>query len=257
MIFQIFNGDNLNIFNIEIDNINSNNENNKLQIKDNKKYEKLNSCLIDLNRQFIKLNNFYSLASDIIELYDFSSFENKFLDNLLLSIYSIIFSYNNFEQIKDDKVNDSYKKLINIILSFYNIIFKNISLINNENIMKELSKRRNIYHLKDIGKCINKINDEKKEKDNNDKIKYFDNFLINLEKIILEKDATKLINNDDDKSSESNNLCPICFDSIVNIHLLPCEHLICRNCYLQCISGNKLCPFCRIKIKGTKEDKNC
>ena len=166
------------------------------------------------------MNNFYSLASDIIELYDFSSFENKFLDNLLLSIYSIIFSYNNLEQIKENKVNDSYKKLINTILTFYNIIFKNISLINEENIMKELSKRRNIYHLNDIGKCFNKINEGKKEKNTIDKIKYFDNFLINLEKIILEKDATKLINNDDDKSSESNNLCPICFDSIVNIHLL-------------------------------------
>ena len=80
---------------------------------------------------------------------------------------------------------------------------------------------------------------------------------MNLEKIILEKDATKLVNNDDDKCLESNNICPICVDSAVNTHLLPCQHLICRNCYLQCISGNKLCPFCRVKIKGIKEDKNC
>ena len=67
------------------------------------------------------------------------------MDNLLLSIYSIIFSSNNFDQIKDKKVNESYNKLINTILTFYNIIFKNISLINNENITNELSKRRNIF----------------------------------------------------------------------------------------------------------------
>ena len=187
------------------------------------------------------------------------------MDNLLLSIYSIIFSSNIFEQIKDKKVNESYNKLINNILSFYNIIFKNISLINNENIIKELSKRRNIYHLKDIGKSLlkdigkslNIIILNKKDKKTNDEIKYFNSFLMSLENIILEKDAFKLIYNDDNKSFESNNLCPICFDSVINTHLLPCQHLICRNCYLQCMSGNKLCPFCRIKIKGTKEEKNC
>ena len=213
--------------------------------------------MIDANWQFIKLNNFYSLASDIIELYDFGSFENKFLDNLFLSIYSIIFSYNDFGQINDKKLKDSYDELIKTILTFYNIIFKNISLINNENIIKELSKRRNIYHLKDIGKSLNIITLDKKDKKTNDEIKYFNSFLMSLENIILEKDAIKLIYNDDNKSFESNNLCPICFDSVINTHLLPCQHLICRNCYLQCISGNKLCPFCRIKIKGTKEEKNC
>ena len=260
-ISNIIDRDNFNTSHFEINYVNSNNENNKSKLNNKEKLEKLNSCLIDLNWQFIKLNNFYSLASDIIELYDFNSFENKFLDNLLLSIYSIIFSSNNFDQIKDKKVNESYNKLINNILIFYNIIFKNISFINNENIKNELSKRRNIYHLKDIGIYLNKITSQKKNKKTIDEIKYFNSFLMNLEKIILEKDATKLINNDDDnnnnKSLENNNLCPICVDSVVNTHLLPCQHLICRNCYLQCISGNKLCPFCRVKIKGIKEYKNC
>ena len=249
--------DNLNNTHSEINNVNSNNENNKSQINDIKILEKLSYCMIDANWQFIKLNNFYSLASDITELYDFGSFENKFLDNLFLSIYSIIFSYNDFGQINDKKLEDSYNKLIKTILTFYNIIFKNISLINKENIKKELSKRRNIYHLKDIGKCLNNIIRPKKEKKINDKIKYFNSFLISLEKIIPEKDVINLNNNDDSKSFGNNNLCPICFDSAANNHLLPCKHLICKNCYLQCISGNKLCPFCRIKIKGTKEDKNC
>ena len=235
---------------------NSNNGNNISQLTDKKKLEKINSSLIDTNWQFIKLNNFYSLSSDIIELYEFDSYENKFLDNLLLLIYDIIFSSDNFGLIKDNKVFESYKKLINTIINFYTIIFKNISLMNKEIIMKELSKRRNIYHLKDIGKCFDKINEIKQEKNINNKIKYFNDFLVDLEKIIPEKEVTKITNDNIDKSFENNKLCLICVDSTVNIHLLPCNHLICRNCYLQCLSGNKLCPFCRITIKGIKEDKN-
>ena len=212
--------------------------------------------MIDTNWQFIKLNNFYSLSSDIFELYDFDSFENKFLDNLLLSIYNIIFSSNDFGQIKDNKFIKSYKKLINTIINFYTIIFKNISLINNENIMKELSKRRNVYHLKEIGQCFNKIIELEKGKNKNNKMKDYNSFMLSLKKIIPEKEVIKLIDNNNDKSFENNNLCPICVDSAVNTHLLPCNHLICRNCYLQCLSGNKLCPFCRNEIKGIKEDKN-
>ena len=136
---------------------------------DKKKLEKLSGSLIDTNLQFIKLNNFYSLSSDIFELYNFDSFENKFLDNLLLSIYNIIFSSNDFGQIKDNKFIKSYKKLFNTIINFYTIIFKNISLINNENIMKELSKRRNVYHLKEIGQCFNKIIEPEKGKNKNEK----------------------------------------------------------------------------------------
>ena len=247
---------NLNNSNLEIHNQNSNNGNNISQLADKKKLEKINSSLIDTNWQFIKLNNFYSLSSDIIELYEFDSYENKFLDNLLLLVYDIIFSSDNFGLIKDNKVFESYKKLINTIINFYTIIFKNISLMNKEIIMKELSKRRNIYHLKDIGKCFDKINEIKQEKNINNKIKYFNDFLVDLEKIIPEKEVTKITNDNIDKSFENNKLCLICVDSTVNIHLLPCNHLICRNCYLQCLSGNKLCPFCRITIKGIKEDKN-
>ena len=252
------NKNNLNNSNLDINNVNSNNENNNIsQIGEKEKLEELNFSLIDINWQFIKLNNFYSLASDIIGLYDFGSFENNFLNNLLLSIYSIIFFSDNLKKIQDNKLDSSYKKLINTILKFYTIIFKNISILNKENIMKELSRRRNIYHLKDIGKFFNIINELKKDKISNDKLIYFNSFLISLEAIIPEKDVIKLINNNnDDKSFENNNLCPICFDSVVDTHLLPCEHLICRNCYLQYISMKKLCPFCRIKIEGTKENKN-
>ena len=143
-------------------------------------------------------------------------------------------------------------------MGFYTLIFKNISLINKENIMKEFSKRRNIYHLKDIEKCIEKIKDPKHQKNIDNKIKNFKDFLVYLEKIIPEKEITKLINNnnDNDKSFKNNYLCPICADSTVNIHLLPCNHLICKNCYLQCLYGNKQCPFCRIVIKGIKEDES-
>ena len=54
------------------------------------------------------------------------------------------------------------------------------------------------------------------------------------------------------KSNEKN-MCPICIDSIIDTHILPCEHEICRNCFLQCLSGNKVCPFCRTEIQGIKE----
>ena len=253
---NIINEDNLNNHNLDINNINSNNVNNNSQlIVKNKKLKKLKNYLKDANNHFIKLKHFYSLCSDIFELYDFGSFENKFLDNLLLSIYNIIFSSFNSGKKKDNKLVETYKKLIITILTFYTTIFKNISLINKENIMKELSKRRNVYHFKDIGNFLNNYNELKKDKYINDKIKYFNDFLTSLEIIIPEKDTIKLNNNNNDESLENNNLCPICVDSVANAHLLPCQHLICKNCYLQCLSGNKLCPFCRIKIKGIKEDK--
>jgi len=51
-----------------------------------------------------------------------------------------------------------------------------------------------------------------------------------------------------------NNLCSICADSAIDTHLMPCEHSLCRNCFFQCLSENKTCPFCRVEIKGIKEE---
>ena len=99
----------------------------------------------------MKLINFYKLSQNIYELYDFNSFENKYLDNLLISLYDIIFSPSNFSKITDNKVINTYITLINIILESYCNMFKIITSINKENIMKELSRRRNVYHQKEIG----------------------------------------------------------------------------------------------------------
>ena len=221
------------------------------QLNDKEKLSILNNCLKDTYNQFIRLNNFYSLSNNIIELYDFDKFENKYLNNLLVSLYNIIFSPNNSNKINDNNVNNTYIKLITFVLEFYNNIFKNISELKNENILIELSKRRNLYHLKEISECFIKLN-----KDNTD-IKLFNDFLIYLEKLIPEEKVKKLINNENSGiKSEEKNLCPICADAKIDTHILPCEHSICRNCFFQCLSGNKVCPFCRVKIQGIKEDNN-
>ena len=82
-----------------------------------------------------------------------------------------------------------------------------------------------------------------------------------FEEILPEEETIKLNNiNNYNISSEikldDKNLCPICIDSEIDTHILPCEHEICRNCFFECLSGNKICPFCRVKIQGIKEDSN-
>ena len=240
--------------------INLNQGRNIQQLSDKEKLEILNSSMKDTSNQFVKLINFYKISNDIIELYDFNNFENKYLNNLFISLFNIVFSPNNSEKITDANVINSYKKLIEVILKFYLTVFRNIFNSNQENIIKELAKRRNLYHLKEILNAFNKLNDAKKDKKNNVSIrtKNFNEFLIKLEKLIPEEETTKDINiNSNGNSalkSEDKNLCNICADSIVDTHIIPCEHSICRNCLFQCLSGNKICPFCRVAIQGIKED---
>ena len=57
-------------------------------------------------------------------------------------------------------------------------------------------------------------------------------------------------------SINNNNLCPICSDSTIDTHIMPCGHEICRNCLYQYLFEKKVCPFCRVEIKGIKEDLN-
>ena len=100
----------------------------------------------------------------------------------------------------------------------------------------------------------------KTNNDTND-TKLYNDFVLNLEKIIPEEQVIKLINiNTTAEKSELNidekNICSICADSTIDTHIIPCEHAICRNCFYQCLSGNKACPFCRVLIQGIKEDKN-
>ena len=233
------------------------------QLSDKEKLDLLNNYMKETYLQFVKLINFYKLTSNVVELYDFSSFENKYLNNLLISLYNIVFSSTNSNKINDNNVINSYKKLTEIILKLYSTIFNNISSLNKENIIKELAKRRNLYHLKEIGEFFDKQFEQKKDekKNNNDKTKFFNDFIMNLEKLVPEEETTKLINikaspGNSELKIDEKNLCQICADSVIDTHIIPCDHSICRNCLFQCLSGNKSCPFCRVQIQGIKEDKN-
>ena len=244
------------------------------QLSDKEKLEILHDSLKRTNSQFSKLINFYQLFHNLTVLYDFNCFENKYLHNLLVSLYNIVFCPNNMNKITDNNVMNSYKKLLRNILKFYNIIFNNICNLNDENILKEIAKRRNLYHLKEIGESFFKLNEAKKEEkeskiisENNlinvnnetNDVKSYNDFVVNLEKIIPEEEVIKNVINTSENSAlktEEKNICSICADSTIDTHILPCEHSICRNCFYQCLSGNKACPFCRVQIQGIKEDKN-
>ena len=52
------------------------------------------------------------------------------------------------------------------------------------------------------------------------------------------------------------NKCHLCSDTDIDTHLIPCDHSLCRNCLIRCLSEKKVCPFCRVEIKGIKEDPN-
>ena len=252
------------------------NNNYNVQHNNNKeKLDKLDKSLKDVSSQFININNFYNISREIKELYEPNCFENKFLDNLLILLYNVLFSPDISKKIRGNNIIKNYKKVLQSILEFYNTIFKNITALNDTDILKGISKRRNLYHLKEISNCLRNFL-EIKNQDNSDieiktksklnvnvenNIIYYDDFLEKLEKIVKEEETIKSINineiagNSDLKSSR-NNICPICIDSTVDTHMLPCGHSICRNCFFQCLSVNKSCPFCRAKIQGIEEDRN-
>jgi hypothetical protein len=76
---------------------------NNSQMNDKEKLALLEESFKDANNQFIKLINFYKISTDIKQLYDMNSFENKYLYNLLLSLYNIIFSPNNISSLINAK----------------------------------------------------------------------------------------------------------------------------------------------------------
>ena len=229
---------------------------NNAQLSDHDKLVLLEESFNDVRSQFLKLIHFYQISSDIKELYDFNSFENKILINLLLNLYNVIFSPNNMKKI--DEKNIPYKKLLNEVNNFYNIIISNIINQKNQDILKEISKQRNILHFKEILQSLEKFNPVKDEKD--DRYKYFKDFIEQLEKLVPEEEVKTKIDIDNDKEMTKsgnkidNNLCTICADSAIDTHLIPCDHSLCRNCFFQCLSENKTCPFCRVEIKGIKEE---
>jgi hypothetical protein len=212
----------------------------------------------DVRNQFLELIHFSQISPDIKELYDSNSLEYKYLINLLLSLYNIIFSKNNIQKI--DNKNEHYKNLLNEVNKFYNIIISNIINQNNQDILKEISKQRNILHFKEILQNLERFNPVKDGQD--DKYKYFKDFMEQLEKLVPEEEVINKIDIDNNKEMTKSgriieiNLCNICSDSVINTHLIPCDHSLCRTCFFQCLSENKSCPFCRAEIKGIKEDPN-
>ena len=271
-------------------------------LNDEDRLNLLRESFIDTNNQFIKLIHFYKIAPDIKELYDMNSFENKYLNNLLLSLYNIIFSSNNISKISNindnsnnnsnnninnnindnnnnnnnnnnninnnnknsDKINYLYIKLLNSINKFYCTIFDNIRNQNNDELLKEISRKRNMFHFKDIFNILEKFKPATNEEEKN-YCDIFKSFIDLIEKMIPEENTIKsidieLMNNITETTKSGNkiekNLCLICADSVIDTHILPCEHSICRNCLFQYLSENKVCPFCRVEIKGIKEDPN-
>jgi hypothetical protein len=235
---------------------------------DKEKLLLLEDSFIDTNQQFLKLINFYKLSTEITELYDINSLENKYLNNLLLSLYNIIFSPNNISKIEDNN-NKNYKALLNNINEFFIILINNIYSQKNKKLLIELAKQRNILHFKEILQIMEKFNPQKMEKEeNNNKYQSLKNFIERLENTVPEEETIKAIsigsnNNNNGIEDAKNgtkiddkNLCSICADSVIDTHILPCGHQLCRNCLFQCLTENKICPFCRIEIKGIKEDPN-
>ena len=230
------------------------------------KFILLEKAFKDTNNQFLILTNFYRISVDIKQLYEINTFEGKYLNNLLLSLYSIIFSANNVSKILDTgntKINnDAYRGLITSINSFYTVLINNILNQKDDNLLKEIAKQRNAFHLKDILNFCEKYN-PLKNNNTEDPYSIFKSFIEMLEKIVPEEETVKFINiNVNGKcttlsgTKSKKNICHICADSIIDTHLLPCEHSICRNCLIHYLSENKVCPFCRITIEGIKEDPN-
>ena len=83
-----------------------------------------------------------------------------------------------------------------------------------------------------------------------------------MEKLVPEEEVIIKIDIDNNKEMTKSgriieiNLCNICSDNKIDTHLMPCEHSLCRTCLFQCLSENKVCPYCRAVIKGIKEDPN-
>ena len=183
-------------------------------INDTNKLLKIENALNKVKLKILKLNNFYKLTSKIKELYQINTFESKKLYNLLLSLYNLLFSKNNIDKIENNKndnnINllDSYCKSLKSINDFYNILINNIIEINDENILKEISKLRNIMHFKEILEIFEKFNPSKVEND----YKIMKDFIAKLEQLIPDEELVKNnnIREQNQNNKENSNICSIC-----------------------------------------------
>ena len=232
------------------------------EIEDREKLSELNIALIGVKPELLKLNNFYRLTSNIKQCYQINTFENKKLVNLLSSLNNLLFSPINISKIEKNvneqnqnlgnSIKTGYKNLLVYVTEFYSILINNLNEINDQDLFKDISKQRNLLKFKENLQIIEKFNPP----DNENDYKLIKDFISKLDQIgaeeALKQNEIKVKN----ENNEENNLCPICSDTVINSHLIPCNHGICRNCLYQQIFINKHCPFCRIEIKGITEDPN-
>ena len=116
--------------------------------------EYINSYFKNVNNYIIILIHFYKLTNNISDLYEFNEFGIKYIYDLLLSLYEhLIIHIKNIEKINANNIILLYVKICSNIFVLYHNIFFIISHLN-YNIVKEMAKRRKIYHIKDIITCL-------------------------------------------------------------------------------------------------------
>ena len=103
--------------------------------------------------------------------------------------------------------------------NIYNIIITNIIKQGNQDILKKISKQRNIFHFKEILLILEKFNPIRDKK--NDRYKYFKDFIEQLEKLVPEEEVKAKIDIDFDKeitrsgNKIHNKFCIIYADSAI------------------------------------------
>ena len=51
-------------------------------------------------------------------------------------------------------------------------------------------------------------------------------------------------------SGKNDECCPVCWNEISILHLIPCNHIICKFCFHKNLQYRSTCPMCRTVIQG-------
>ena len=127
-------------------------------------------------------------------------------------------------EIQGDKINN-FNKIEKLVMK--NLRKKHVNEIESLIYAIDNLKTNHIYESK-------KLEDLNKKKDN------LDSFLEDVKSEFIDK-----------QNNDSNLVCPICLDNYVNVVLIPCGHLVCKNC-LNDISKSE-CFKCRNYIRFTND----
>ena len=180
----------------------------------------------------------------------------------LISIFSILFCYYNLKNYNNSKFLYIYSKsllfsqVIFILSSFFQIflIFFNIIKPNNIRCGFIGIYQRFFLFFRTIGITLIWLNylEIITKKWSFSFIIYFliKIFLIfyliidfiKIIKIYFENKYKILI---DAKTIIGTNQCAVCYEELIEPKLLPCGHIFCYSCLIQCASIKKLCPLCR------------